>query len=128
MLIFGYVIRYLGIAYENIDNGYQKLGTKHHQVARTLGKGYYKTLLTVDIAMLKPFVLSGATLVFMDLIKELPLTLALRPFNFHTLATQTYQFASDEMLAEAAIPSLIIVGISMCLILVLFRTKASSKT
>lgn len=128
MLLVGYVVRYLGIAYENIDNGYQKLGMKHHQVARTLGKGYYKTLLTVDIPMLKPFILSGAALAFMDLIRELPLTLALRPFNFHTLATQTYQFASNEMIAEIAIPSLTIILISMCLILVLFKTKTNSST
>ena len=128
MLLLGYVVRYLGIAYENVDNGYKKLGMKHHQVARTLGKGYYKTLLTVDIPMLKPFILSGAALAFMDLIRELPLTLALRPFNFHTLATQTYQFASNEMLPEIAIPSLMIVLISMCLILMLFRSRSNSQT
>ena len=123
MLIFGYVVRYLGIAYESIENGYKKLGMKHHQVSRTLGKGYYKTLLWVDLPMLKPFLLSGAILVFIDLIKELPLTLALRPFNFHTLATRAYQFASDEMLPESSIPSLIIVAISMGMTLILFQNK-----
>jgi len=127
MLVFGYVIRYLGIAYKNVEDGYKKLGTSHHQVSRTLGKGYYETLFKVDIPMLKPFILSGAALVFMDLIKELPLTLALRPFNFHTLATQTYQFASDEMLADTAMPSLIIIAISMCLMIMLFQTKSRKR-
>ena len=126
MLLVGYVVRYLGIAYESLENGYKKLGMKHHQVARTLGKGYYKTLLTVDIPMLKPFIVSGAALVFIDLIRELPLTLALRPFNFHTLATQTFQFVNNEMLPESAIPSLIIVTISMVLTSLLFLQRKST--
>jgi len=124
MLLLGYVVRYLGVAYENIENGYKKLGIRYHQVARTLGKGYYKTLLLVDIPMLVPFIISGAILVFIDLIRELPLTLALRPFNFHTLSTQTYQFVNNEMLPESAIPSLIIVAISMVLTSVLFIRKS----
>jgi len=127
MLVVGYIIRYLGIAYESIENGYKKLGLKHHQVARTLGKGYYKTLLTVDIPMLKPFIISGAALVFIDLIRELPLTLALRPFNFHTLATQTFQFVNNEMLPESAVPSLIIILISMALTSVLFLQRKSGQ-
>ena len=123
MLLLGYVVRYLGIAYENIENGYKKLGRKHHEVARTLGKSYYKTILTVDIPMLRPFILSATSLVFIDLLKELPLTLALRPFNFDTLATKTYQYANDEMLAESAIPSLVIIGISMCFIALIFYSR-----
>ncbi|MCL2854435.1 MAG: iron ABC transporter permease [Defluviitaleaceae bacterium] len=125
MLIVGYTIRYLGIAYENISDGYKKLGKKHHEASRTLGKGYYKSILKVDIPMLKPFIISGMALVFIDLIKELPLTLVLRPFNFNTLATQVYQYASDEMLAESAVPSLIIIAISMVFIAIILRTKRS---
>ena len=126
MLVVGYTVRYLGIAYENIEDGYKKIGTRHHEAARTLGKGYYKTLLRVDFAMLKPFLLSSAALVFIDLIRELPLTLVLRPFNFHTLATQVYQYASDEMLPESAVPSLIIIAISICFITLILRIKRSA--
>ncbi|MEL7650080.1 MAG: ABC transporter permease subunit [Sedimentibacter sp.] len=116
MLICAYVIRYLGAAYENLENGYQKIGLKYHEASRTLGNGYYKTLFKVDFPILKPFIFSAYSLVFIDLIKELPLTLILRPFNFHTLATQVYQYASDEMLAESAVPSLFIIIISMIFI------------
>ena len=126
MLVVGYVARYLGIAYENLENGYKKIGRRHNEAARTLGWGYYKTMFKVDLPMLKPFFISSMALVFIDLIRELPLTLVLRPFNFHTLATQVYQYASDEMLPESAVPSLIIIGISMFFIAVILRTKRSA--
>lgn len=113
MLITAYVIRFLGTAYENMENGFQKVGKKYHEASRTLGKSYYTTLVKVDLPILKPFILSAFSLVFIDLLKELPLTLILRPFNFHTLATQVYQYASDEMLPESAVPSLFIIIISI---------------
>lgn len=123
MLICAYVLRYLGAAYENLENGYQKIGLKYHEASRTLGNNYYKTLFKVDLPILKPFILSAYSLVFIDLIKELPLTLILRPFNFHTLATQVYQYASDEMLAESAVPSLLIIIISMFFIIGLIKKE-----
>ncbi|WDC85672.1 hypothetical protein PL321_07550 [Caloramator sp. mosi_1] len=63
--------------------------------------------------MLKPAIISSIVLVFIDIIKELPLTLLLRPFNFHTLATRTFDYAADEMLQEAAVPAIIIILISI---------------
>jgi iron(III) transport system permease protein len=125
ILLTAYVIRYLGIAYENLDNGYKKIGLKYHEASRTLGESYYRTLLKVDIPMLKPFIFSAFSLVFLDLIKELPLTLILRPFNFGTLSTQVYQYASDEMLEESAVPSIIIIALSMIFIYGLIRKKRS---
>ena len=123
MLVVGYVVRFLGLAYENIEDGYKKIGTRYHEAARTLGESYYKTILKVDIPMLKPFIVSSMALVFVDLLRELPVTLVLRPFNFHTLATQVYQYASDERLAESAVPSLIIIAISMVFIVLLLNNK-----
>lgn len=125
MLLTAYVIRYLGIAYENLDNGYKKIGLRYHEASRTLGEGYYRTLLKVDIPILKPFIFSAFSLVFLDLIKELPLTLILRPFNFATLSTQVYQYASDEMLEESAVPSIIIIALSMIFVYGLVRKKRS---
>ncbi|MDF2608707.1 MAG: putative iron-uptake transporter [Lachnospiraceae bacterium] len=123
MLINAYVFRYLGIAYENLENGYQKIGFKYHEASRLLGNSYYTTLVKVDIPILTPFIFSAFSLVFLDLIKELPLTLILRPFNFHTLSTQVYQYASDEMLPESAVPSLIIIFISMIIIISMVKKK-----
>jgi iron(III) transport system permease protein len=67
-------------------------------------------LVKVDIPILKPFIFSAFSLVFLDLIKELPLTLILRPFNFNTLSAQVYQYASHEMVEESAVPSIIIIA------------------
>ena len=125
VLIFGFVLRYLGIGYESIENGFKRIGMKHHEAARTLGKGYYRSLLTVDFPLLRSSIVAGFSLVLLGLLKELPLTLALRPFNFHTLGTWAYQFASDEMLAHAAIPSLLIIAISALLVSAIFFNKGS---
>lgn len=123
MLVTAYVLRYMGVAYENLENGYQKIGIKFHEASRLLGNSYYATLMKVDLPILKPFIISSFSVVFIDLIKELPLTLILRPFNFHTIATQVYQYASDEMLAESAVPSLIIISICMIFIIGLVKKE-----
>ena len=89
---------------------------KFNDASRLLGKNYLKSLINVDMPLLIPSLFAGFALVFIDVIKELPLTLNLRPFNYHTLATQVYQYASDERVVESAIPSLMIIGISALLL------------
>ena len=122
ILIFGFILRYLGVGYESLENGFASIGLRHHEAARSLGKGFWATLLKVDIPLLRSSLIGGFSLVLLGLLKELPLTLALRPFNFHTLGTWAYQFASDEMLAQSAIPSLIIITLSASLVSLLFFT------
>jgi len=78
-----------------------------------------KTLLRVDLPLLKGTLLSAALLVFVDVLKELPLTLILRPFNFDTLATRAYQLASDELVAQSAIPALLIIVVGLAPVIVL---------
>jgi iron(III) transport system permease protein len=116
MLIFGLILRYLGLGYQNIESGMRKIGLKFNEASRLLGKNYGQSLLQVDLPLLMPSLFAGFALVFIDVIKELPLTLNLRPFNYHTLATQVYQYASDERVVESAIPSLIIIVISALLL------------
>jgi iron(III) transport system permease protein len=79
------------------------------------------TTIKVTFPLLFPFLIAGGLLVFVDVMKELPMTLLLRPFNFETLATQTYQYAHSELMAEASIPALMIV--SSGLIPVFFMNK-----
>jgi iron(III) transport system permease protein len=116
MLIFGLILRYLGLGYQNIESGMRKIGLKFNEASRLLGKNYGQSLLSVDLPLLMPSLFAGFALVFIDVIKELPLTLNLRPFNYHTLATQVYQYASDERVVESAIPSLVIITISALLL------------
>ena len=112
MLIFAYTIRFLAIGYNSIEAGFEKIGTKFHEASRTLGMSVTRTFLKVDFQMLKPAILGGFLLVFVDILKELPLTLILRPFNFNTLATKSFEYANDEMIHEVAISSLVIILIS----------------
>ncbi len=113
MLIFAYVIRFLAIGFNSVQTGFEKIGKKFFEASRILGMTTTKTFLRIDLPMLKPALFGGFVLVFVDVLKELPLTLILRPFNFDTLATKVYQYASDEMIPEAAVPSLIIIAVSL---------------
>ncbi|KOA18514.1 spermidine/putrescine transport system permease protein PotB [Clostridium homopropionicum DSM 5847] len=121
MLIFAYIIRFLAIGYQSIETGFDKIGIKFFEASRTLGYGVTKSFFKVDLPMIKPALISGFALVFVDIVKELPLTLILRPFNFNTLATKTYEYAGDEKIHEAAIPALIIILVSMIVVFLLYK-------
>ncbi|WP_174731709.1 ABC transporter permease [Mesobacillus harenae] len=112
MLIFAYVIRFLAIGYNSIESGFDKVGQSFTEASRTLGMSVTQSFFKVDLKMIKGAVAGGFILVFVDILKELPLTLILQPFNFYTLATKAFQYASDEMIQEASIPSLFIIMIS----------------
>lgn len=121
MLIFAYLVRFLAVGYQGIEGGFEKIGKKFYEASRTLGYSKTKTFLLVDLPMITPAILSAFSLVFVDIIKELPLALLLRPFNFHTLSTKVFEYANDEMIVEASIPSLIIILLSFITILVLYK-------
>lgn len=119
MLVFAFVIRYLGIGFNNVKSGFEKIGNKYLEASRLLGVSLTKSLVTIDLKLIRGSILSGLMLVIMDILKELPLTLILRPFNFETLATKTYQYANDENIQYAAIPALIIIFISIIAIYII---------
>ncbi|WP_225435406.1 ABC transporter permease [Bacillus aerolatus] len=119
MLIVGYVIRFMATGYNAIEVGFEKIGTKYTEASRVLGQGVTKTFFKVDLPLVKGAIFSGFILTFVEICKELPLALLLRPFNFETLSTKTYQFAKDERIHEASVSSLIIIAISMLSIIVL---------
>lgn len=113
MLVIAYVIRFLAIGYNAVDAGFEKIGNRFYESSLLLGKSKLETFLKVDLPMLKPALLSGLLIAFIDILKELPLTLLLRPFNYDSLATKAYEYANDEMIHEASVPSLIIIGLSL---------------
>lgn len=112
MLISAYVVRFLAIGYNSVEAGFDKIGTTFTEASRTLGMNVTKTFFKVDLPMMKGPLISGFMLAFIEILKELPLTLILRPFNFDTLSTKAFQYASDEQIHEAALPSLVIVLVS----------------
>lgn len=121
MLIFAYLVRFLAVGYQSIEGGFEKVGKKFYEASRTLGYSKTSTFFLIDLPMIKPAILGAFSLVFVDIIKELPLALLLRPFNFHTLSTKVFNYANDEMIVEASIPSLIIILLSFITIFLLYK-------
>lgn len=109
MLVFAYVVRFFAIGYQAVEAGLAKTGMLYTDVSRTLGRGVTATFFLVDLPLMRHALFSGAILIFIDVIKELPLSLLLRPFNTETLGTAVYQFANNEAMEEIALPSLCIV-------------------
>jgi iron(III) transport system permease protein len=123
MLIFAYAVRFMGIAFNSVNSGYDKIGESYFEAARTLGKGVTESFFKVDLPMLKPALMSGFLLVFIEIMKELPLTMILRPFNFDTLATKAFEYASDEMIYRAADLSLVLIFFSAAAIYLITHQK-----
>lgn len=123
MLITGYIVRFMATGYNAVESGYEKIPRSFSEASRTLGQGSVKTFFRIELPLLKSAVLTGFVLTFVEIVKELPLTLLLRPFNFDTLATRTYQYAIDERIYEAAPPSLMLIGISLISILVILKLE-----
>lgn len=113
MLVFAYIVRFLAVGYHAVESGFDKIGNRYTEAARLSGYGVTAAFFRIDLPLVKGAIGSGCILAFMEIVKELPLTLLLRPFNFDTLATKAYQYASDEQIHQAAIPSLLILAVGI---------------
>jgi iron(III) transport system permease protein len=120
-LIYAYLARFLGVALHTVESSLAKITPNMDDASRSLGLGQSQTLRRVHIPMLRGSLLTAGLLVFVDVMKELPATLVMRPFNFDTLATQTYTLASDERLAEASTAALAIVAVGLLPLIALSR-------
>lgn len=109
ILGIAYVVRFMAVGYNAIDAGFQKTGASVNEVARSLGASPVRTLWKIDLPLIRNSIAAAILLAFVDILKELPLTLILRPFNFHTLATKAFDMATNEMIAESANASLMVV-------------------
>ena len=109
LLMLAYLVRFQAVGYGAMLSGVRRLPENLMSASRVLGHSYGASLRQIILPLLKSSFLAGLMLVFVDIMKELPMTLLLRPFDFETLATYTYQFAKDEMLEQAALPALMIV-------------------
>lgn len=126
-ITFGYVVRFLSLSFGSAESGLEKVTANMDGAARTLGAGPLATLRRVHLPMLKGSIMTAALLVFVDCMKELPMTVILRPFDFGTLATFVHQYASDEMLPEAALAALTIVAAGIVPVIILSFTIARSR-
>ncbi|MEL6814827.1 MAG: iron ABC transporter permease [Cyanobacteria bacterium J06598_3] len=118
-LIFAYLVRFLAVALGSVESGLAKIRPNLDDAARSLGYTPTKTLVKIHAPLMTSSLLTAIMLVFVDVMKELPATLVMRPFNFDTLAVRVYQYASDERLVEAAAPALTILLVGLLPVIVL---------
>jgi iron(III) transport system permease protein len=128
LLIVAYVARFMAAALNAYDAGLSTVSPHMDAVARALGRGPAGVLFGVHLPILRASVLTALLIVFVDVMKELPATMIMRPFNFDTLAVQAHRLAADERLAEAAVPSLVIVAIGLLPVILVCRSIGASAT
>ncbi len=126
-LVFAYLVRFLSVSLSTVEASLGKVRPSLDEAARTLGSRPRATLWRVHAPLVWTGVLTALLLVFVDVLKELPATLLLRPFNFDTLAVQAANFAADERLAEAAFPALAILAVGLLPVLLLSRAIARAR-
>ena len=126
-LLWAYAARFAAAGVQPIDAGLARLSKGLDASARTLGASPMRRLVRVDLPIAAPSLAAAALILFVDILKELPATLIIRPFNFDTLAVIAYSYASDEQLALAAAPSLLIFAAGLAPILLLTRSIARAR-
>ncbi|MBU3541991.1 iron ABC transporter permease [Polynucleobacter sp. MWH-Loch1C5] len=127
ILIYAYLTRFLSSGLQTVEAGLSKITPNMDASAKSLGAGRIELLQRVHLPLLRRSLLTAGLLIFVDVMKELPATLVLRPFNFDTLAVITYQLAADERLAEAAWPALTIVLAGLIPVIILSRAMSRDR-
>ncbi len=127
IVVFAYVVRFFTLGFGPISASLDRISPTMEMSARTLGNNSFNVYKKLHFPLLKNSMAVAFMLVFVDCMKELPATLLLRPFNFETLATHVYLYASDEMLGKAALGSLSIVGVGLVPIIYLSNVIARSR-
>ena len=127
-IVWAYLVRFCAVALQSVQSGYARIPASFDDAARMLGTGGWGLLQRVHWPLLRRSTAAALLLVFVDVMKELPATIVLRPFNSDTLAVVAYQLARDERLGEAALPSLALVAVGLVPVILLSRTlRASSR-
>jgi iron(III) transport system permease protein len=126
-LMIAYVIKTYALANSSIESGYQRISNSMDESSRLLGISGWRMLINVHSPLMKTALLTSVLLVMSDVVKELPATLILRPFNFETLAVSTYTYASEERMLQAAAPAIAIVIIGLIPIIFLSKMIRSSR-
>jgi iron(III) transport system permease protein len=121
-IVWAYLVRFCAVALQSVQSGYSRIPVSLDDSARMLGTTGFGLLSRVHWSLLQRSVAAAGLLVFVDVMKELPATLVLRPFNSDTLAVVAYQLARDERLGEAALPSLALVLVGLLPVALLSRT------
>lgn len=126
-IVFAYCVRFLAVSSGSVESSLAKVTPSMDMAARSLGLNPLQTLRRVHLPLIRGGLLTAVLVVFVDAMKELPATLILRPFNYDTLATYVYQYASDEMLETSALAALLIVLVGIVPVILLSRTITATR-
>jgi iron(III) transport system permease protein len=123
-LVYAYVVRFLSVSYSSVDSSLEKITPNVTAAARLLGAGPWRLLWRIHFPLVAPGMLAGAILVFVDVMKELPITMMLRPFGHDTLAVWVWQMAAESVWGGASLPALVIVLAGLVPVFFLMRVDA----
>ena len=126
-LLFAYTVRFLAVALGSVQSGLEKIKPSLDHVGRSMGHSPLDILRKIHVPLMRSSILTAVLIVFVDVLKELPATLILRPFNFNTMAVRAYELASDERLVDAAPASIMIVLVGLIPVLMLHASIASRR-
>ena len=118
-VIFALTVRFYAVPYGGVISGYSRIPSNLFDASKSLGYSAISTSYKITLPLIRTSIIAASILTFVDIVKELPMTLILRPFNFETLATYTYQFAHDELMIEASLPAFFIIITGLIPILLL---------
>jgi iron(III) transport system permease protein len=121
-LIYALVVRFLAVAYHGVEASIAKVSPSVVASARTLGAGRFRVATRIELPLAGAGIIAASVLVAIDTVKELPITLILRPFGIETLPVWVWQATSESLWVQAAVPSLAIVSVGMLLVAVLLWT------
>ncbi|MYB33833.1 MAG: iron ABC transporter permease [Gammaproteobacteria bacterium] len=127
ILLFAYTVRFLSVSLQSVEAGLDKVRPSMDDAARSMGSNRTTVLRHVHLPIIKGSLLTAIVIVFVDVMKELPATLILRPFDFNTLAVRAYELASDERLADSSTAALAIVAIGIIPVILLSRAISRSR-
>ncbi len=126
-VVFAYLVRFLAVSINTTEAALGKIKPVMDDVSRTMGYSPLAILRRIHMPMMRGSLWTAALLVFVDVMKELPATLILRPFNFNTLAVRTYELANEELLADAAVPALTIVLAGIIPVILISKSISRSR-
>ncbi|MBT9152816.1 MAG: Sulfate transport system permease protein CysW [Firmicutes bacterium] len=124
-LMYAYIVRFMAIAYSSVDASMEKITPNTVLAARALGANARRVLFDVQLPLIMPGVLAGAVLVFVDVMKELPITVMMRPMGYDTLAVWVWQMAAESLWTSTALPALIIVLVGLVPIKILLEASSA---
>ena len=126
-LVFAYLVRFLAVSLQTVDAGLSNVQPSMDDAGRILGYQPREVLRHIHLPMIRGSLLTASLIVFVDVLKELPATLILRPFNFNTLAVRAFELASDERLADSASAAIAIVLVGLLPVILLSRSISASR-